>query len=298
MKEPFVLARRIEGGHSMKIDPKSFSLTLTHVALAPARGFEALAEGVLCVSQGGSTACAVCRLRKGTGPRHAKLDLRFSPLCGKVRLENPGLLPIDILGHLGPPGSACGLDRRRQVASVRTCKRHHVENGVGASSSVQPDRSTEYTPTRMCVSGAKKSKNQEWDLKYVEATGERLDRHKGAERDARPAWMTRGLGIGTCLFGELGQGKNELLKPGMTRGQLEDAEQRTRDLSLDVVDDPFADVFREAQGLPSAGMRVVAGNGRGSWRRAGALPSQNSTFAGRGAPPRGRGRQSRGRGYS
>lgn len=72
-----------------------------------------------------------------------------------------------------------------------------------------------------------------------EATpGPPLERHEGAQRDNRPAWMTKGLGVGTEMFGEA---TGELVKPGMTRTDVEAMEAR----GLRDGPDPFGDVFKE-----------------------------------------------------
>jgi len=69
-----------------------------------------------------------------------------------------------------------------------------------------------------------------------------LTRHRGALRDTRPAWMTKGLGVGTEMFGEA---TGELLKPGLTRTDLEELERTgCKDLGYD----PFGQVFCESSG--------------------------------------------------
>jgi len=76
-----------------------------------------------------------------------------------------------------------------------------------------------------------------------EATpGPPLERHQGAVRDNRPAWMTKGLGVGTQMFGEA---TGDLMKPGMTRADLEALEKKTSEGSGEP--DPFAEVFNEAK---------------------------------------------------
>lgn len=55
--------------------------------------------------------------------------------------------------------------------------------------------------------------------------------------DTRPAWMTKGLGIGEQI---LGQSKGDLVKPGMTQADLDAAERRVAEGP-----DPFGEIFRE-----------------------------------------------------
>jgi len=71
--------------------------------------------------------------------------------------------------------------------------------------------------------------------------GPPLARHRGAQRDTRPAWMTKGLGIGTQMLGEA---TGELVKPGLTKTELEQIEARGPSHEPD----PFADVFSESSG--------------------------------------------------
>lgn len=65
-----------------------------------------------------------------------------------------------------------------------------------------------------------------------------LDRHEGAQRDNRPAWMTKGLGVNEEIFGET---TGDLVKPGMTRADLEAIEAKIGQRSDSP--DPFADFF-------------------------------------------------------
>eukprot|EP00929_Paragymnodinium_shiwhaense_P003681 TRINITY_DN104298_c0_g1_i1.p1 TRINITY_DN104298_c0_g1~~TRINITY_DN104298_c0_g1_i1.p1 ORF type:complete len:513 (+),score=169.18 TRINITY_DN104298_c0_g1_i1:111-1649(+) len=78
-----------------------------------------------------------------------------------------------------------------------------------------------------------------------------LARHEGAQRDTRPAWMTKGLGVGTAMLGEA---TGDLVKPGMTRQQLEAIEAR-KGQPFDGPD-PFGDVFKEARGAPPTDPRL------------------------------------------
>jgi len=93
-----------------------------------------------------------------------------------------------------------------------------------------------------------------------------LERHRGAQRDTKPAWMTSGVGIGTAILGE---SKGDLVKPGMTKSDLERIEKR---VITDDDPDPFRDVFNE---------RTSGGSGaspRGPPKRA-ALPPQDAVFS-------------------
>jgi len=65
-----------------------------------------------------------------------------------------------------------------------------------------------------------------------------LDRHKGAVRDNRPAWMTKGCGVGVEMFGEH---KGDLVKPGLTQAMVDDIESRKGQPVEGP--DPFGDFF-------------------------------------------------------
>jgi len=65
-------------------------------------------------------------------------------------------------------------------------------------------------------------------------TREPLERHRGAERDTRPAWMTKGVGVNQEVFGDT---KGDLVKPGMTKADLEKLEQAVRSDSPDPMRD-------------------------------------------------------------
>jgi len=96
--------------------------------------------------------------------------------------------------------------------------------------------------------------------------GPPLERHQGAQRDNRPAWMTKGVGVGKEMFGE---GSGDLLKPGLTREDLLAAEKRT----LDDSGDPFAEVYKERP-TPAPGLSLAMGGAA-----PGPLPDQSSMFA-------------------
>jgi len=93
--------------------------------------------------------------------------------------------------------------------------------------------------------------------------GPPLERLQGAARDTRPAWMTKGLGIGTEFFGET---KGDLVKPGMTQADLEALEKR----GLDHGPDPFGEVFKEQSNHKNS-QPSLAGT---------PLPDQHSMFSG------------------
>jgi hypothetical protein len=86
--------------------------------------------------------------------------------------------------------------------------------------------------------------------------------------------MTKGLGVGTEMFGET---KGDLLKPGMTQADLDAAEKRTLDDSAD----PFAEIWKERQ-APGAAMTQMTSPPPG--RAMGPLPDQATLFYG-GHPP-------------
>jgi len=92
-----------------------------------------------------------------------------------------------------------------------------------------------------------------------------LQRHEGAERDTRPAWATRGIGIGDALLGEA---KGDLVKPGMTQADLDELEKKQLDPDAP---DPFGDVFRERRSAPRLPSRWrIAGQAKAS----GSLPAK------------------------
>merc|ERR1719424_1925572 len=63
---------------------------------------------------------------------------------------------------------------------------------------------------------------------------ERLERHRGAQRDTRPAWMTKGCGVNKDFFGET---KGDLVKPGMTQADLDKIVSTVRSDSPDPMSD-------------------------------------------------------------
>lgn len=92
---------------------------------------------------------------------------------------------------------------------------------------------------------------------------EPLERHRGAQRDTRPAWMTKGCGINTEMFGET---KGDMLKPGLTRDDLEKLERAVRSDSPD----PMRDFLNTAEPLHRSRSRSPA-------RRA-PLPDQQELY--------------------
>mmetsp|Transcript_76642 Transcript_76642/g.224979 ORF Transcript_76642/g.224979 Transcript_76642/m.224979 type:complete len:149 (-) Transcript_76642:178-624(-) len=87
----------------------------------------------------------------------------------------------------------------------------------------------------------------------------RLQRHQGAERDTRPAWMTRGCGVNEEFFGET---RGDLVKPGMTQADLERLEKKVRSDSPD----PLGDFFHGHADAPPRSRRAP-------------LPDQDSLFS-------------------
>eukprot|EP00929_Paragymnodinium_shiwhaense_P107381 TRINITY_DN73472_c0_g1_i1.p1 TRINITY_DN73472_c0_g1~~TRINITY_DN73472_c0_g1_i1.p1 ORF type:complete len:311 (-),score=74.76 TRINITY_DN73472_c0_g1_i1:78-1010(-) len=263
--------------------------------------------GVLCIKQrGGGEAFTVCRL--DAGHPNAKLDLRFSLADGRVLLKNKGTAALHVTGYkdsLSTPvkrrtAGTAAVDAGSADASAdapRDAKKRKASID-SADSTAQPATSNGMSEKRKekkkKTAAAVQQAAGQWKLNFVDSTGPRLDRHEGAQRDAKPAWMTKGLGVGTKMFGEVGSGKDELLKPGMTRGALEALEKKA--LTAATAPDPFAEVFAEGQQRKSEAEAASAGK---SWRQAGPLPDQGSIFAssGRGTGQTGRGGGSKGRGH-
>eukprot|EP00927_Polykrikos_kofoidii_P002909 TRINITY_DN11161_c0_g1_i1.p1 TRINITY_DN11161_c0_g1~~TRINITY_DN11161_c0_g1_i1.p1 ORF type:complete len:188 (+),score=16.76 TRINITY_DN11161_c0_g1_i1:145-708(+) len=73
----------------------------------------------------------------------------------------------------------------------------------------------------------------------------RLDRHRGAQRDMRPAWMTKGCGVNKEIFGET---RGDLVKPGLTKADLEALEKKVRSDSPDPLGDFFHDRSKRGGG--------------------------------------------------
>lgn len=108
-------------------------------------------------------------------------------------------------------------------------------------------------------------------LKEVECSGPPLERHRGAVRDTKPAWMTKGLGVNTDIFGHC---TGELMKPGMTKSDLEALEKKG---FLDGPD-PFGEIFAEKQGSPHSAQTSCGARQP--------LPPQDDVFAIKtGVPP-------------
>lgn len=111
--------------------------------------------------------------------------------------------------------------------------------------------------------------------------GPPLERYRGAQRDNKPAWMTKGLGIGTAILGEA---TGELMKPGLTKSDLERIEKEGPALGGP---DPFGDLFRESKSSSAVG--------KDEPKQARApLPAQDDIFAGRYAGSPGVAAQGRG----
>lgn len=71
--------------------------------------------------------------------------------------------------------------------------------------------------------------------------GPPLERYEGVEWNTRPAWMTKGLGVGTKILGEA---RGDLVKPGMTQSDFDKIES-TKGLRVDGAD-PLGDFFFES----------------------------------------------------
>mmetsp|Transcript_113757 Transcript_113757/g.178998 ORF Transcript_113757/g.178998 Transcript_113757/m.178998 type:complete len:242 (+) Transcript_113757:49-774(+) len=108
---------------------------------------------------------------------------------------------------------------------------------------------------------------ENWTPSAVEEPQERvpLERHQGAERDTRPAWMTKGVGINQNMFGET---KGDMIKPGMTRADLDMLEKKVCHSSGY---DPLADFMNESSGPRSRSRSPV------TLRRA-PLPDQKEAY--------------------
>jgi len=257
----------------MGVNQKSLRFVLGNVSVADAPGLKRQATGSLFASQGTSEAFLVCKLWDEVGREQAKLDLRFSSADGLVHLKNGGSAPLDVLGHLELPDRIPNPRKRTTPPTKAETPKKRQATESAKEHSQQPANVQRVAVNAASPRKAKTAERQQLNLKFVESTGERVERH-GAQRDSRPAWMTKGCGIGKRMFGEAGQGDDELLKPGMTRGQLEKIEQSKMDDN-----DPFADVFREAQGKKASDVKATQGNGK-TWRQSGPLPSQDKTFRG------------------
>jgi len=78
-------------------------------------------------------------------------------------------------------------------------------------------------------------KKESYNLKFEEQKEPaRLARHEGAQRNNKPAWMTKGLGVGEEMFGK----PKGIIKPGDEPG----VEKKAVDLQPGY--DPMGDVFR------------------------------------------------------
>jgi len=76
-----------------------------------------------------------------------------------------------------------------------------------------------------------------WDLKFKEPEPEQqLERHRDALRSTKPAWMTKGVGVGTDMFGK----PKGIIKPG------DDPDKPKTDSTQFPDYDPMGDVFRDS----------------------------------------------------
>jgi len=78
---------------------------------------------------------------------------------------------------------------------------------------------------------------KEWNLKFAETRedGPNLDRHRDATRSTKPAWMTKGVGVGEDMFGK----PKGIIKPGDNPDGPAEAAPKFPDY------DPMGDVFRD-----------------------------------------------------
>lgn len=93
----------------------------------------------------------------------------------------------------------------------------------------------------------------------------------------KPAWMTRGIGVNKEIFGET---KGDLMKPGMTKADLERIEKQ-----IATGPDPFGDVFNEAKAEKEKASSAVSSTPAPARINTGPLPSQDETFGGRSGWP-------------
>lgn len=147
-------------------------------------------------------------------------------------------LPLQEVECSGPP-----LERHRGV--VRDTTPAWMKKLGGNMSGGTDDREPEVTvapPSGDAAAGtgtadAEPALRCAPTLQEVDSSGPPLERHRGAVRDTKPAWMTKGLGVNTDMFGEC---SGELMKPGMTKTDLEEMEKRGNGGP-----DPFGEIFRE-----------------------------------------------------
>eukprot|EP00927_Polykrikos_kofoidii_P071857 TRINITY_DN68055_c0_g1_i1.p1 TRINITY_DN68055_c0_g1~~TRINITY_DN68055_c0_g1_i1.p1 ORF type:complete len:455 (+),score=115.58 TRINITY_DN68055_c0_g1_i1:80-1444(+) len=117
------------------------------------------------------------------------------------------------------------------VAAVEEVAKEEATKG--SCRTEEPERSSK----KRAAKPTQKPERSAGKLESDPQRGPPLARLRGAERDTRPAWMTKGMGIGIAMFGE---GTGELLKPGLTRKDLEAIEKRGL-----TGPDPFGEIFGE-----------------------------------------------------
>merc|ERR1719443_2752718 len=94
-----------------------------------------------------------------------------------------------------------------------------------------------------------------------------LERLAGAQRDTMPAWMKRGVGVNEEIFGKT---TGDLVKPGMTKADVEQLEARV----FDDADDPMAEIFNERRQADPDSAPIPSIAARAP------LPDQSSFFGG------------------
>lgn len=89
----------------------------------------------------------------------------------------------------------------------------------------------------------------QWNLNFTDPTpkeGEKpeLSRHEGAKRCTKPAWMTKGMGVGKEMFGE----PTGMMKPGDNKKP--DAAKDDGKPEYDPMGDVYRSVVKDAK-IPS-----------------------------------------------
>merc|ERR1712151_358034 len=115
-------------------------------------------------------------------------------------------------------------------------------------------------------------KPQDHDLKFIDGPAQ-PDAASRKSLNNQPAWMTRGLGVNTEIFGE---SKGNLIKPGMYEEDLERIEAMKGN-PLGDGPDPFGDVFAERKSVAVSTSTPVGHS---------PLPSQAEQFVGGPLPAR------------
>jgi len=123
--------------------------------------------------------------------------------------------------------------------TATTCAEAEVDAEAGAQAHSAPDGQENDEPPEKKLKIEDPSETGKAESAETEER-QPLERLVGASRDTQPAWMTKGMGIGTEMFGEA---TGELIKPGVTKKDLEEIEKR----GVPDGPDPFGEVFRESK---------------------------------------------------